>query len=79
MSSIQSDRQIVALPYSQRDCRSGKGDFGGAGWGGLSEQTERRDAKPAPVTASAFGGGLRYRGMGSIQRDRQNVENPLAL
>jgi len=39
----------------QGDCRSGKGDFGGAGWSVLSQQTKSWDANPAPLsTAKQF-------------------------
>jgi hypothetical protein len=41
------------IATSSHNSRSGKGDFGGAGWGVLSQQSERRDAKPAPVTPPA--------------------------
>ena len=53
-------RQNIPSPYSQRDCRGGKGDSGGAGWSVLNQQTESWGANPAPVTPSAFGGGLRF-------------------
>ncbi len=45
---IHIPRQNTPTPYSQRDSRSGKGDFGGAGWSDLSQQTESWAANPAP-------------------------------
>jgi hypothetical protein len=65
---IQSDRQNTPSPYSQRDCRSGKGDFGGVGWGDWNQQTEFWDAKPAPVTPPAGSLGLAVAGVAPSAR-----------
>ncbi len=56
--ALHLSRKIEHNPYSQRDCRGGKGDSGGAGWGGSGQQSERWDANPASVTTSAGSLGL---------------------
>jgi len=46
---------LFRKPCSQRNSRSGNGDFVGVGWGVLSQQMESWDANPAPLsTAKQF-------------------------